>query len=93
MPIYEYRCDGCNSVYEEIVRLSDANPPCPTCGDVNVSRLMSQTSFQLKGNGWYATDYGRSSSNNGNGKPKSLEKTDSGSDSKSESTESKGTDD
>ena len=73
--------------------MSDPNPPCPDCGDENVTKLISNTSFHLKGNGWYATDYGRPSTSNGNGKPKASEKTDSSSDTKSESTKSKGTDD
>src|SRR5438067_2598130 len=64
MPIYEYRCEHCG-VFEEMQRISD--PPlarCPTCKR-KVRRLISNTSFQLKGSGWYATDYARSGSGNG----------------------------
>ena len=64
MPIYEYRCEHCG-VFEEMQRITD--PPlarCPTCKR-KVRRLISNTSFQLKGSGWYATDYARSGSGNG----------------------------
>jgi putative FmdB family regulatory protein len=57
MPIYEYGCSSCEKVTEAIQKFSD--PPlttCPACGGT-LSRLMSRTSFQLKGGGWYATDY------------------------------------
>src|SRR3989442_15816663 len=58
MPIYEYHCEHCGD-FEEMRRITD--PPltrCPRCNR-KVQRLISQTSFQLKGSGWYATDYGR----------------------------------
>jgi len=64
MPIYEYRCEQCG-VFEEMQRITD--PPlarCPTCKR-KVRRLISNTSFQLKGSGWYATDYARSGGGNG----------------------------
>jgi putative FmdB family regulatory protein len=59
MPIYEYHCQKCG-VFEVTQRITE-NPltTCPTCqGDVR--RLISLTSFVLKGSGWYATDYARS---------------------------------
>jgi putative FmdB family regulatory protein len=58
MPIYEYRCEKCGD-FEQTQRISD--PPldrCPTCRR-KVRRLISSTSFQLKGSGWYVTDYAR----------------------------------
>lgn len=64
MPIYEYQCEHCG-VFEEMQRITD--PPlarCPTCKR-KVRRLISSTSFHLKGSGWYATDYARSGSGNG----------------------------
>src|SRR5437588_5996681 len=64
MPIYEYRCEHCG-VFEEMQRITD--PPlarCPTCKR-KVRRLISATSFQLKGSGWYVTDYARAGSDNG----------------------------
>jgi len=61
MPIYEYRCEHCGD-FEEMQRMSD--PPlakCPKCKR-KVRRLISNTSFQLKGTGWYVTDYAKSGS-------------------------------
>ena len=58
MPIYEYHCEKCNHEFEVWQKITD-NPPrsCPECRGRKISRLISQTSFQLKGTGWYATDY------------------------------------
>jgi putative FmdB family regulatory protein len=59
MPIYEYQCQKCGKEFEEWQRFSD--PPvdkCHKCGG-KASRLISQSSFILKGSGWYVTDYGR----------------------------------
>jgi putative FmdB family regulatory protein len=60
MPIYEYQCEKCG-VFEETQRITD-DPlkKCPTCHH-KVQKLISNTSFQLKGTGWYITDYGRGS--------------------------------
>ena len=61
MPIYEYKCPKCG-VFEATKRITE--PPlkrCPTCKS-KVERLLSRTSFVLKGSGWYATDYARSGS-------------------------------
>jgi putative FmdB family regulatory protein len=62
MPIYEYRCEKCGD-FEEMQRITD--PPlarCPKCR-AKIRRLISSTSFQLKGSGWYVTDYARSGAN------------------------------
>ncbi|HZP43016.1 MAG TPA: FmdB family zinc ribbon protein [Candidatus Binatia bacterium] len=64
MPIYEYRCEQCGD-FEEMQRITD--PPlsrCPKCKR-KVRRLISSTSFQLKGSGWYVTDYARAGGGNG----------------------------
>jgi putative FmdB family regulatory protein len=56
MPIYEYECPGCGHI-EAFQSIKD--PPltrCPTCRR-KVTKLVSQSSFQLKGTGWYVTDY------------------------------------
>lgn len=61
MPIYEYVCKKCGE-FETMQRITD--PPlgkCPTCAG-KVTKLISNTSFQLKGSGWYVTDYGRKDS-------------------------------
>ena len=60
MPLYEYRCGECNKVFEVIQKFSDEPlKSCEACGAL-VEKLMSRTSFQLKGSGWYATDYKKS---------------------------------
>src|SRR5712691_245762 len=86
MPIYEYRCEQCG-IFEEMQRITD--PPlerCPKCRK-KVQRLISSTSFQLKGTGWYATDYARSGSGNGpQRKEKETPEAASGSTSASESS-------
>ena len=64
MPIYEYQCDNCG-VFEYSQRIvEDPLKKCPTCKG-KVKRLISNTSFMLKGSGWYATDYGRSKASPG----------------------------
>lgn len=59
MPIYEYQCPKCQKVFEEWVSLSQAHgeEPCPDCGTLS-PRLISHSSFVLKGGGWYVSDYG-----------------------------------
>jgi putative FmdB family regulatory protein len=59
MPIYEYRCDACDNVFEEWRSHADdiMEEPCPRCGKTS-HRLISNTSFVLKGGGWYVTEYG-----------------------------------
>ncbi len=57
MPIYEYHCPACDKTFERFQKISD--PPlaeCPECGK-QVRRLISQTSFALKGGGWYKDGY------------------------------------
>lgn len=69
MPIYEYCCDDCEQIFEEWQRNHDEVPAkCPVCGG-EAKRIMSNTSFVLKGTGWYVTDYanGRSASQNSSG--------------------------
>jgi putative FmdB family regulatory protein len=59
MPIYEYQCKQCG-VFEVTQRITESPLGiCPTCGG-DIHRLISHTSFVLKGSGWYATDYARS---------------------------------
>ena len=64
MPIYEYKCAECG-VFEATQRITeDPLEECPTCRG-KVRKLISNTSFQLKGSGWYVTDYGRGKGSNG----------------------------
>ena len=58
MPIYEYRCDGCGHELEAMQKFSDAAlTDCPSCGKPALRKLVSAAGFQLKGSGWYATDF------------------------------------
>jgi putative FmdB family regulatory protein len=58
MPIYEYRCGECGAQTEILQRISDAPlSVCPKCGKAALTKLVSAAGFQLKGTGWYATDF------------------------------------
>lgn len=58
MPIYEYKCKKCGEEFEVFHKMTDSDvKDCKFCrGPVN--KLISRTSFQLQGSGWYVTDYG-----------------------------------
>jgi putative FmdB family regulatory protein len=72
MPIYEYQCRSCGSKKEHLQKLSDEPiPVCPTCGSNTYTKLISAAGFQLKGSGWYATDF----KNGSQSKPKTEPKT------------------
>jgi putative FmdB family regulatory protein len=65
MPIYEYRCSDCSFQNEYLQKISE--PPmavCPSCGHESFRKMLSAAGFQLKGSGWYATDF-----RNSGGKP------------------------
>jgi putative FmdB family regulatory protein len=58
MPIYEYRCAECGFQDEYLQKISE--PPltvCPSCGKPKFAKMISAAGFQLKGSGWYATDF------------------------------------
>jgi putative FmdB family regulatory protein len=58
MPIYEYRCGDCGYQKEYMQRMADAPlTDCPKCGKRSFNKLVSAAGFQLKGTGWYATDF------------------------------------
>jgi putative FmdB family regulatory protein len=58
MPIYEYRCDACGHQLESIQKFSDAPlTDCPSCGKSALKKLISAAGFQLKGSGWYQSDF------------------------------------
>ncbi len=57
MPIYEYNCQDCKQLFEEWQKdYEERDIPCPVCGG-NASRIISSTSFVLKGGGWYDSGY------------------------------------
>jgi putative FmdB family regulatory protein len=57
MPVYEYRCHRCGKTVEIMQKFSDLPlSRCPLCSG-KVSKIISNCSFQLKGSGWYVTDY------------------------------------
>ena len=59
MPLYEYQCTECGKIEEAIQKFSDA--PLTTCKHCSgkLNKLISQSSFHLKGTGWYVTDYSK----------------------------------
>ena len=87
MPIYEYDCQNCGTV--EVTQRITEKPlsKCPTCKG-KVKKLISNTSFQLKGTGWYVTDYARKGQNGESKGPDGEKSSDSKSESKSESKKS-----
>lgn len=72
MPIYEYKCEKCGHQFDALQKISaDALTDCPNCGQPSLQKLISAPAFQLKGNGWYETDFKtkkQSSDTSGNSK-------------------------
>ena len=68
MPLYEYQCTASGEIEEVIQKFSDA--PLTTCSRCSgtMTKLISQSSFHLKGSGWYVTDYAKKSASASNGK-------------------------
>ena len=83
MPIYEYRCEACGHQEEFLQKISE--PPlteCPVCRRKTFNKLLSAAGFQLKGSGWYATDFKSKTSKPAEKKPE--DKSDSKTESKPE---------
>jgi len=58
MPIYEYRCSSCGFQKEFLQKVTDpVMTVCPDCGKQTFSKMLTAAGFQLKGSGWYATDF------------------------------------
>lgn len=58
MPIYEYECQQCHATFELMQKIQDKPvTKCPECLNDTAERMVSRTSFQLKGTGWYETDF------------------------------------
>jgi len=101
MPIYEYLCDKCGHEFEREQRMTDAPvKTCPSCKGRKVTKLISRSSFVLKGGGWYADGYAdakkkkkkKSESKDGDGSSKSEKSSESSSSTSSESTKKSGGD-
>jgi putative FmdB family regulatory protein len=90
MPIYEYRCSSCGFQKEYLRKLSDpALTVCPECSRQTFSKMLTAAGFQLKGSGWYATDFKNpkptaKSGGQGKGDTKTDTKADAKSDTKSD---------
>ena len=89
MPIYEYKCAECAFQEEHLQKVSE--PPltvCPSCGKETFKKMLSAAGFQLKGSGWYATDFkgsGAKPAADAKGETKAETKTESKAEPKSES--------
>src|SRR5262245_18937873 len=90
MPIYEYRCEECGHQEDHLQKVYEKPlTKCPACGKKAYKKMLSAAGFQLKGSGWYATDF-KTTGKKPAEKKADLGKTDSKSDSKSDGkTESK----
>ena len=87
MPIYEYRCNVCGHTDEHLQKLSEKPlRVCPACGKPEYRKQLSAAGFQLKGTGWYATDFKASGKKSDTKKPdaKTDTKTDAKTDSKTD---------
>ncbi len=94
MPIYEYRCGSCGFQKEFIQRMSDARlTQCPECHQETFNKMVTAAGFQLKGGGWYVTDFKNSGSGGsaGSGKKTEEKQTDTSAKTESAKSESKDT--
>jgi putative FmdB family regulatory protein len=58
MPIYAYKCGSCGHAKDVLQKIADAPlTDCPACGKATFSKQLTAAGFQLKGSGWYATDF------------------------------------
>jgi putative FmdB family regulatory protein len=99
MPIYEYRCAACGHKLEALQKFTEAPlSACPVCGKEALAKLVSVAGFQLKGTGWYATDFKGSGAKpaakpdagkDGESRPADAKKSDAGKDSESRPAEAK----
>jgi putative FmdB family regulatory protein len=102
MPIYEYRCAACGHKLEALQKFTEAPlSACPVCGKEALAKLVSLAGFQLKGTGWYATDFKGSGAKpaakpdagkDGESRPADAKKSDAGKDSESRPAEAKRSD-
>ncbi len=65
MPIYAYKCSSCGYAKDVLQKISDAPlTDCPECGKSSFAKQVTAAGFQLKGSGWYVTDFRNNSSGN-----------------------------
>lgn len=70
MPIYAYKCSACGHEKDVLQKVADAPlTDCPACGRASFAKQLTAAGFQLKGSGWYATDFKNGSTAKPNGKP------------------------
>jgi len=91
MPLYEYLCKKCGHRFEKLRMFSDKPiKKCPECGGA-VEQLISASSVQFKGSGWYVTDYAKKGSSGASSSSSSSSESDSSSKETSEAKDSKNT--
>jgi len=78
MPIYAYKCSSCGHAQDVMQKISDEPlTVCPACGAAGFSKQVTAAGFQLKGSGWYVTDFRDGKANKkGDGKPDAVPATD-----------------
>jgi putative FmdB family regulatory protein len=90
MPIYQYRCGACGEEHEVLQKVTE--PPlsdCPSCGKPGMQKLLTAAGFQLKGSGWYATDFKGGAKKPEEKKSAEAKPADTKSDSKTDKSDSK----
>ena len=94
MPIYEYRCAACGFQKEYLQKMGDALlTDCPECGTASLRKMVTAAGFQLKGSGWYATDFKNGSQTRSTSEGKPAAKTEDKTAAKSEEKPSAKSDD
>ncbi len=69
MPIYEYKCKNCKYQFEQLQKITEKPPRvCPKCKKAGIVKMVSSTNFQLKGTGWYVTDFKDKKKDSGRGR-------------------------
>jgi putative FmdB family regulatory protein len=97
MPIYAYKCDVCGHAKDVLQKMSDPQlTDCPSCGQATFKKQLTAAGFQLKGSGWYVTDFreggGKNSASTGEAKSESGESAASGTTATTTTSESKSAD-
>ncbi|CAN5204037.1 hypothetical protein BH10PSE17_BH10PSE17_08420 [soil metagenome] len=80
MPTYAYRCQSCGHAADEWLKMSEATAErvCPNCGKATYAKQVTAAAFQLKGGGWYVTDFREGQAKKPDAKPGEAAKSDSG---------------